>query len=347
MKKRHILLAIFISVSVFLFLLFLIYLIYCYAYYDKKQEGIYINNYNDKLYDFVFDNMYLSDKIDRNNYYYVLNLMTNKNTLTEIYEHYYKDNYNLDDFINKYYFTYSVGLEDVTFETSGKTTIKDRRNIKYNNIVLTSDSGNKVNFGVKENVGFRIEEGASLKVDGKECQIAENVCHFNYIIGGLHILEYVSNNLKYYGIVNVLDGDVVIEVTVLDSLIPIGNVKGKIKENEAEAINPRFGTYKLRECYMAFSCPDYKRSYIILNDDGTVEMYIWINLDQAGDTYYGKYEISNNHIKFKFNKHTYTVFDYDTKQTSTVENNSYTEFKFKIGDQYTLINDNYKFTFYE
>ena len=50
-----------LTILLFGFIIFLLYVIYCYAYYDKYQEQVYIDNINNNKYSFIWT-IYISYK---------------------------------------------------------------------------------------------------------------------------------------------------------------------------------------------------------------------------------------------------------------------------------------------
>ena len=80
-------------------------------------------------------------------------------------------------------------------------------------------------------------------------------------------------------------------------------------------------------------------------------MQLWYNtyisLDKAGDLYNGTYEIKDGFLIMKFSGHTYQVFDYDTKESTDITADVDMVIQYKIEENNVIVNDSYKFKFYE
>lgn len=350
MNKKNFFITFGITSFLFLFVLFLIYLIYCYAYFDKEQELKYIDSVNRGNYDFIYNNLN-NNFLSKNEFYNSINLMYDKSILKNIYFTYYENriNISLEDFINEFYFgDYKIDSKDVSFNSDSKTNLFKRRKLYYDDIVLESKSGNKSSLGLKSDILLKIEEKSILNLDGKEVVCDKNECLINQIFGGLHEIKYISNNFEYYGIINIIDNKQVIEITMVDSLVNIN--KNNKKANSYDKVNKyklNYGLYKLDKCYLDSSCPSKKDSYIRLNEDGTCVFYTYITLDQAGDSYFGTYKINGNFLVMKFDNHIYNVFDYDTKEKTDIFAESDMEISYKIEYDNILVNDMYKFIYFE
>jgi len=230
MNKKKVLLTILITILLLGFISFLFYTIYCYAYYDKNQEKEYIKMYNDKKYDYVYEHLYNRDNITKEEYYNVINLMLNKNKLKEIYNKYYVTKYTINEFLDLFYYGDSnISYNNIEFNIIGKTSYNSRRKIEYKKIYLDNNSSKSV-ITVLEDVNFIVEDNSKIIIDSNECNIIDNICHYDYLLSGIHIIEYTSNNINYYALLNIVDNDN-ISITNLDSLININIiVKDKISE---------------------------------------------------------------------------------------------------------------------
>ena len=344
MKKKHFLITFLVSIALFSLVIFLIYVIYCFAFYDNNQEKKYLESFNNGKYDFVYDHLENADKINKDLYNYNVNITFNKNKLNEIYELYYK-NVDHDEFICNYYFNNIT--DNVDYYSVGKTNLLKRKNLYYRSVEVINGKGVKTSFGVKKNLTLKVDEDSNLSVDDKECAIDKDTCTYQYIMGGNHTILYTVGQVTYYGILNVTSDNMNINVENVESLIKIGEVKEVQKPKKTSNIKLKSGKYKETKCYMAFDCANKKKSFLILNDDGTANLYLWFNLAQAGDSYFGTYEIVNNYLIMKFNGHTYKEFDYDTKVTTTIDIDVYSEFRYKIENDHTINNEEYRFVLSE
>lgn len=352
MKNKNMMITLGITFFLFAFVSFLVYLIYCYAYYDEYQEETFANEFNRGSYDYVYDNFYENSKIDKEDYYNVIKLMYDKNTLKNIYYLYYKDSVfsNLDEFINEYYFgNHDVLVSDILFASKGKTGLFNRKEIFYGTIKVQSDNGLKSSLGLKEKIVLNIEDNTSIKIDEKELECVSNKCMIETIFGGLHQIKYISNGHIYYGLINITSSDTEIDVTNNKSLIKIDGLD--VVDDELPVSNTEYqlntGKYKLDECFLSSSCPTKKKTYIKLNEDKTCTFYTYISLSKAGDTYVGTYEIVGNFLVMKFTEHTYSVFDYDTKQTTDIIGAVNMEIRYKIENDNVIRNDSYRFKYSE
>ena len=345
MRNKRFLITFLISIALFSLVIFLIYVVYCFAFYDNNQEKKYLEAFNNGKYDFVYEHLRDADKIDKNLYNYNVNITFNKNKLNEIYELYYKD-IDQDEFINKYLFNNIT--DNVDYYSIGKTDLVKRKELKYNTALVVNNKGEKTYFGVRRDISLKVDDESVLLVDDKECSIDKDTCKISYIMGGNHTVLYTVGRITYYGIFNVTKDKMEINISNLDSLIKIGEVKEVQKPKKtSNGIKLKSGKYKETKCYMPFDCANKKKSFLILNDDGTANLYLWFNLAQAGDSYFGTYEIENNYLIMKFDGHTYKEFDYDTKVTTTIDIDVYSEFRYKIENDHTINNDEYRFVLSE
>ncbi len=345
MENKHILFTFFISLFLFLLVVFLIYVIYCFSYFDSNQEDKLFKSFNTGSYDFVYDNLENNKEIDKDLYNYNVNLNFNNKTLKEVHDKYYSDQ-NLDEFLNKYLFSNRVEEKDVHYSYEGKTTLTKRRVIKYKSINIKTDSL-KSSFGVMKNVSFNVLDDSLLIIDEQNCSIKDRVCHFDYILGGLHTLVYEHDNIKYFALVNVIGDNTSIDVVNEDSLVKFSEVKGETKTEEIKQIDLKYGKYKINKCFLSSDCANKKKSFLILNEDGSANLFLWFNLAQAGDSYFGTYRIENNFLILDFPSHTYKEFDYDTKKTTVIDIDVKSEFRYKMENDHIIVNDDYRFIFNE
>ena len=83
--KRNIILTTLISFFLFFIIIFLMYVIYVFAYYNKKQEEIYLEYYNNNKYDFIYKNLDVSKELDKIKFNKVISIMYDKKYLLSIY----------------------------------------------------------------------------------------------------------------------------------------------------------------------------------------------------------------------------------------------------------------------
>lgn len=352
MKDKNMMITLGITFFLFAFVSFLVYLIYCYAYFDKNQEGVFVSKFNQGSYDYVYDNFYNKDEIDKQEFYDVINLMYDKVALKNIYYLNYKNSIykTLDEFINEYYFGDNDVLEeDVLFASRGKTGLFKRRDLYYSTIKVESGSGLRSSLGIKSNITLKIEDGASLKLDDKDIECSNDECVLDKVFGGIHTIDYVSNGFDYYGLINISTDNETIDIASSKSLIKINKVD--INEEEVPISTTdydlKIGKYSLNKCYLSDNCPAKKNTYIQLNEDNSCTFYTYISLSKAGDTYVGTYEIVGNFLVMKFREHTYSVFDYDTKVTTDIVGEVDMEMRYKIEADNIISNDSYRFKFAE
>lgn len=336
-----------ITFSLFLFVLFLVYLIYCFAYYDEYQESLYTDKFNQGDYKYVYNALDNESFLDYASFSNTIRLMYDKNYLKNIYYLYYSREMSLDDFFSLYYYgEQDVLKENIVFESIGKTDLFHRRKLKYQEISVVNKKGYKSSLGVKKNIHFLIENQSSLVIDGNAVSCENAVCSVDFLFGGLHTILYTSNQIQYYGIINVFQEEQEISVAAAHSLVKV--TEGKA-ENSLPVVHSSYslqaGEYKLSACYLSSGCPSKKSSYVRLNEDGTVDYYTYITLDQAGDTYQGVYTVEGNFLILHFKSHIYRVFDYDTKQATDIEASVDIEIRFKIENDYTISNEDYQFQY--
>lgn len=349
-EKKSMLVTLGITLFLFSFIIFLVYLVYCYAYYDEYQKNIYIDKFNSGNSKYIYDNMFNDSDLTYDDFLISYNLMYDKNNLKNIYYLYYKNSdvvSGLENFIRTYYYGNNRVLKDnVEFQPYGKTSLFHRRSIDYKKINVISIDGYKSSLGLFKNVVLEIEDNSRLLIDDKIIDCEAKECIIGNIFGGLHTLKYKSNNIDYYGIINISRDNQLIDVTTIDSLVKIDSKEVSVKE-DIPVINSEIniGTYKLSACYLDSGCPSESKSYVTLNEDGTVDYYTYITLDVAGDTYHGTYEVNGNFLILKFASHTYRVHDYDTKTFTDIEARVDMEMRFKIENKDTIRNDSYQFKY--
>ena len=257
-----------LTILLFGFIIFLLYVIYCYAYYDKYQEQVYIDNINNNKYSFIYDNLDNKGSLTYEQFISHINRITNKDNLIEIYKTYYKDSglYNEDSFIDKYFFNnIKVDSKDVLFTSKGDTNLFERKKLYYKDIKISNGSLNSV-IGVLNKVNFKVEDNSILRVDNKELECINNVCTIDIMYGGLHEISYVSNGYEYYALVNVYKDKQNINVTNLDSLV---------KKSELE-VNLKYGKYIINKCNLDMEkCPSLSKSYLMINEDNTFVTYTY------------------------------------------------------------------------
>lgn len=351
-ERKSMLITLGITFLLFSFIILLIYLVYCYAYYDENQINIYTDKFNTGNSKYIYDNMFNDSNLTYDDFLISYNLMYDKNTLKNIYYLYYKDNKEnsdisgLETFIKTYYYgNKRVNKDNIEFQTYGKTNLFHRMNLDYKKIEVNSIDGYKSTLGLIKNVTILKEDKSRLSIDGKTVNCDGTECIIKNIFGGLHTIKYKSNNIDYYGIINVIRDDQRIDVTTLDSLVTIGNKV--IQKEEEPIINAELdiGEYKLSDCYLDTGCPSSTKSYLNLHEDGTVDYYTYVTLDIAGDTYHGTYEVIGNFLVLKFASHTYRVHDYDTNKSTDIEGTIDMQMRFKIENRNTIRNDSYQFQY--
>ncbi len=349
-SNRSLYLTIGITVFLFTFVVFLIYLVYCYAYYDKNEEKIYTSIYNTHDFNYIYDNLSDTGDLDKDDFNIPIDLMYNKNNLKNIYYSYYKESSlfeNLEDFINTYYYgEIIVNNDDIDFESYNKTTLISRRDIKYKSINLTNRNNYVTSIGLKKNVTLKLEKNAELVLDNKELSCEEDLCKIDNIFGGLHTIQYSSNNHNYYSIISIKEDNEIIDISTEDKLVTIKNTNyvpdTSNKEDKVQNADLNIGTYKINKCYIDGSCASKKKSYLTLSEDGTAKYYTYVSFEAAGDSYLGTYKIEGNFLILSFDSHIYSVYDYDTGQTTDIDAKVNTEIRYRIDNPTTLTNDSYQ-----
>ena len=345
MKKKRLLITLFVSLFLFCFVFFLIYVVYCFAFYDKNQVTKYVDEFNHGYYDFVYNSLADNDKVGKEDFNKSINLMFNESKLGEIHDTYYPD-IDKDLFIDNFLFNTKVETGDITFVEDGKTGLFTRKSIKYGSINLSTKGGIRTSFVVRKNIKLTGEANSKIFVDDKECDLNNNSCYLVYVLGGMHTIRYETSKVTYFGLFNVTNDNMEIDVTTIDSLVKTSEVKGVTKK-QVEKITLKPGKYLIKECYLPFDCAKKAKSFLILEADGSANLYMWYNLAQAGDSYFGTYVIENNYLILKFNNHTYKEFDYDTKVTTTIDIDVYSEFRYKVINNKKIKNEEYTFVWSE
>ena len=220
MEKKSFLITSVVTVSLFLFVSFLLYVIYCFSFYDRNQENEFLVNFNTESFDFVYDNMYGTEHLTKEEYNYGVNLMFRKNLLNEIYNLYYSD-MDKQEFLDNYYFLSNVKLKDIKFIKDGKTNLFNRRNILYYSIKITSNNGNETYFVVRNGIKLLVKDDSNLIVDDRVCNIKNNVCSISYVLGGLHTIKYEVEGIKYFGLLLINEDNISVDVSTIDSLVKI------------------------------------------------------------------------------------------------------------------------------
>ena len=350
MKDKNLIFTFCITFVLFSFVIFLMYLIYCYSYYDNRQVDILLENYNTDKWDYVYDNWYDNDKLSKEQFYNSINIMYDSNFLRNIYDTYYKNNTRMsfDLFKNQYFYGSNViNQKDISFELVGKTNLFNRRKIYFKKINLENKNGYTTRLGIFNNYKIIVPDGGTINFDNQDCVIENNVCTIPILFGGLHKMLYNDNGIKYFALVNVYDDDLELDVTKSDNLVRYfgeNEVQGVVQENKEDSFVNK-GSYRVSSCYLATSCPNSRESYLILNEDGTCLLYIYITLDVSRDSYLGKYHINGDFLYLTFDRHTYNIFDYDTKESTDIEVASDMRMRFKIENPSVISNEKYKFTY--
>lgn len=335
-----------ITFSLFLFILFLVYLIYCFAYYNEYQESVYVDAFNQGNYKRVYDSFSNANSFDYESFLIPVQLMYDKNNLKAIYYSYYSQEMSLDDFLTLYYYgDQRIQKENIVFESIGKTDLFHRRQLYYQEIQVMNKNGYRSSLGVKKDIRFLIESKSTLYIDNEEIMCLDMVCTVDSIFGGLHTILYTSNQVQYFGIINVFQDEQEISIATNYSLVKVEEDENDVSLPVQSSYSLQMGEYKLSACYLNSGCPSKKSSYVRLNEDGTVDYYTYITLDQAGDTYRGVYSIQGNFLILNFKSHVYRVFDYDTKEATDIEASVDIEIRFKIEDDYTISNEDYQFRY--
>lgn len=344
MKNKRLLYTFLLSISLFLFLGICIYSLYCFAYHNRHQEIVYIDNINKRKYDFLYN--HLSYTLTEEDFAFEMTLLFDKTCLETIYNDFYKGKElysSLEAFLDTYYFGNTITNKDVTFKKEGRTSFFSRRKLYYDTITLESKNGVKTKLGLYQNITFQIDEGATLKIDEKELMCPENNCQVEEMLGGLHTLIYKVGNITYYGLFTINKNDSLIHVSTLDSLVVIN------KEVFTLAITPlKYGDYIISGCYLEDKhyCPATTHSYIKIKDKEHFAYYTYVSYSKAGDYCEGTYQIDGRFIALTCDTHIHKVFDYDTQVGTDVITKTEVKYAYKISNENTIENRDYQWTLY-
>ena len=332
-KRRNIILTTSITLLITLFIATLLYIIYCYGYYDNSIKTEYLNKYNEQKYDYIYEKLEKEDKT-LDEYNIVINLMFNKTKLENIYNKYYSNNYNLEEFFNKYYFGNKIELNNIEYKKEGKTNLINRSNITINKINIKNEN-QTTTLGLLKNITISKEDNSKLTIDRIEIE-CNNECIIDKIYGGRHEITYDSNGNEYYGLININKDNQIIDITQQELII---TKQTEIKQTFT--LTP--GTYKVSECYLPSSCPNKGLTYIKLNENQTVDYYMYITYEQAGDVATGTYTIDGNFLTLNFDYHVYQVFDYDTQTRTDIPAETNIKYEYIIKDNNYFWSEKYSF----
>ena len=224
MKDKNMSLTIGITAFLFIFIISLIYILYCYSYYDGYQKEKYLEEFNGRNYDYVYERLRNKDKLKIEDFNKVIDLMYNKNTLESIYNTYYRDSKiynNSTEFINEYFYgNRKISLDDIEYKQVGKSNLFKRSKFYYKKINVSNDFNNSA-LGIIDNVYFSIDNNSTLIIDNKRLSCVDNRCLVEYMFMGLHEVNYISNGFTYYGLVNVTSNVRDININSLDNLVNV------------------------------------------------------------------------------------------------------------------------------
>ena len=341
MNKHH-LITMLISACLFLFLIILIYTLYCYVFYNKNQVKKYTDNYNNKEYSFIYNNLDNNDIIDEKDFYLILYQTLDKETILKIYNQFYKEKITEEEFIKEYYYgDIEITNKEITFKTKGKTTYGTRKEYKYENIKIPKDN-KYTTLGILKNINFITNNNTQIKFDSQELYgDCNNKCQIEGILGGNHLIYIQNENKEYIAFINIYDSNIDIDLTNEEILVQIGEKEKPIDEPKEE-LTIKSGIYHIKECYTKPNvyCATKNKSYIEINEDKSVYFHLYNGWEIATTEYWGTYTIENNFVIMNFIKHSYTAFDYDTRTYSTIESNTPSTHKYKVDGKY-LIGDTY------
>ena len=344
MKNKKMVYTISLSSILFFFLGICIYNIYCFAYYNRHQEITYVDAINKRKYDFLYNHFDFSFSLDDFNE--EITFLFDRAYLEEIYTTYYVNKgifSSLDSFLDTYYFGHTVSSLDVEFTSRGSTHLFDRRQLFYKSISFRSANGNKTSLALYKDISFSIDDGALLWVDNKEVVCHEGICSIEKMLGGLHSLSYQVGNTTYYGLFTINKDNAFIHVSTLDSLV-VATKEELVSSNFSLPI----GNYVLNSCDLEdrHYCPASNKSYIRFNDDKTFSYYTYVNYSKAGDFCEGRYKIDGKFLTLSCSYHVHKVFDYDTQTGTDVISETEVQYHYKINKDFTIENNEYKWTFY-
>lgn len=276
-----------LTVILFGFIVFLLYVIYCYAYYDKYLEYEYANSFNNRDYSFVYEKMVGKGNLTYEQFIKSIDNIIDKDRLEDIFDTYYKDSglYNKEEFLNTYlYEVNGLTEENIKFSTNGNTNLFTRRAIFYDEIKISNEKDSVV-LGVFNKVTFNVENNSVLRIDNKDLECSNGVCVIDKMYGGIYAISYISNGYEYYGLVNVNKDKQSINVTNLDSLVKVKEVKVELG----------YGRYLLTDCKLD-NCPSLNSSYLMINEDGSY--YLYNDYDKNSTNRTGNFTLNSNYILF-------------------------------------------------
>ena len=293
-----------LTVLLFSFIIAMLYIIYCYAYYDGYQEQVFIDNVNDNKYSFIYKKLVGKGSLTYEEFNSSIDLLTNKDRLSTIYDSYFKDSvaYPKEIFLNTYYFDeIKVDKDSILFGSNGNTNLFNRKALFYDEITVSNGSISTV-IGVLNKVSFKIEDTAILRVDNKQLDCAGSVCVVDKIYGGLHELSYVSNGYEYYALVNIYKDKQVINVSNSESLVKV----------EDHRVDLKYGKYVINKCNIENidECPSMSKSYLILNEDNTFVAYTYFTTGRTSIITEGTFNYNNGVLNLssrKYGKETYSL----------------------------------------
>ena len=296
MNRQH-LITILISSCLFMFLTILFYTLYCYAFYDKNQINKFVDKINNKEFQFIYEHFQDSDKISEKDFYSVINNTLDKETITNIYNEYYKNSISEEEFMNKYYYgDVELTRDNVEIKSSGKTTYGTRKKLSYKSINLKKDN-NEVNISVLNNINFITNVKTTINIDNTLDMECNGRCTINDLLGGIHIINIKQYNKEYISVINISNSNTEIDLINHPETIIIKedhNDDGEAKEFS----NVHVGTYYVSECYIEQSvlCATPSKSYLELNEDNTVYLHLYSSWEVAGTDYWGTYRVENNFL---------------------------------------------------
>ena len=142
MVKNKVLYTAFLSIVTFIFIGILLYIIYCFGFYDNQIKEKYVQIYNEKRFDELYDILEESDALTKNDFEVVTTLMYDQTKLEEIYSKYYENSTLWEDkisFISTYYYGENkIYEDDITYQNKGKTSLFKRASYKIKNINIKS-----------------------------------------------------------------------------------------------------------------------------------------------------------------------------------------------------------------
>ena len=351
-KHQHLIVTLIISLLLFIILTVITYLIYVYGYYDRIKENDILENFNSYKFDRVHQDLYLNDKeyLTTKSLKNMTDLMFNKKNLESIYDNYYLNTNKYsskEDFINKYYYgTSTLTIKDIDFFNTGNTDILSRRISKSIRYRIKNVYDEETHIGIIKNINFVTLENDSLKIDDNTINCSKE-CKIDKMYSGVHSLEYYHDGFTFYSIILIDASNSTININNLKNLVPISKdiddtLLDEIVGNKSEL---NVGIYSLNKCNLASGCPSTNYSYITLNKDNTCAFYTYITIDKAGDSYSGTYKKENGFLILEFSGHTYSVFDYDTKQSTDIQVETNIKMTFKIDSKTSFSNKDYEFIF--